>query len=385
MIQRKTDGTFLVVCPGTHGDYEKHDGRAFLKQMPSGALAMGCLHQSCSLFNGNGNHWREFRQAAEGARFASKQHRTLPTDSQGDVVVVFCRLFLGEKLPERQVLLADKETHAPVFYRSSINQIFAFRGHGKTVVVHALVAAMINGGEFLRYRSDGGMRAVIVDGELPLSQLQDRLKTFVGPTSGKLALMSPDRMPPKEGFPVLSRPADQVLFLQQIEAFHPDVVVFDTLTRCFKFDTNDPEHWIVVNDFLLEMRFKGDRVLVVHHAGKSGLQRGRTDGDDNLDISIKLSAPPGWLPGDGLKFQWDFEKVRHAGIRARLLCRSGPDRTVDRQGICLRTGNPRPALSGQKCSQRGGRTGNRTRSGAPGTARCREKGNEVPSQKRAKR
>ena len=221
--------------------------------------------------------------------------------------------FLYEPLPEREVLLEDSKTGAPVFYKASINQLFAFRGLGKTVVAHCLVGAMVNGSDWLRFHSKGGLRAIIVDGELPLVDLQSRLKKFVGVTEKRLALMSPDRMPEGEFFPVLSQIPDQVLFLKQIEDFKPDVIVFDTLTRCFKFDTNDPDDWAVVNDFLLELRFRGYCVIVVHHAGKLGTQRGRTDGDDNLDLSIKLTAPYGWAPGDGLQFQWDYEKTRHAG------------------------------------------------------------------------
>jgi putative DNA primase/helicase len=63
---RKADGVIIITCPGTHGDYDRHDGRAFVKQMRSGAIAMGCLHASCSLANTNGNRWREFRRLVEG-------------------------------------------------------------------------------------------------------------------------------------------------------------------------------------------------------------------------------------------------------------------------------------------------------------------------------
>jgi len=68
VVKRKSDGIILIACPGTHGEYNKRDGRAFVKQLPSGALAMGCLHQSCSLSNSNGNRWRQFRQLVEGVR-----------------------------------------------------------------------------------------------------------------------------------------------------------------------------------------------------------------------------------------------------------------------------------------------------------------------------
>jgi len=52
---------------------------------------------------------------------------------------------------------------------------------------------------------------------------------------------------------------------------------------------------------------------MLHHAGKLGTQRGRTDGDDHLDISVKLSPPRDWTPGDGLRFEWTYEKVRVGG------------------------------------------------------------------------
>jgi putative DNA primase/helicase len=319
VLRRKPDGTLLVECPGTHGKYDKGDRHAFLRQMESGALAMGCLHQSCSLYNGNGNHWREFRQMIEGTRFTREEpnenkNQETPSTAEVPAPAYFSADdFLLEKIPDRERLMWDRETNAPLLYRSSINEIFAYRGQGKTIVTLAMVGAMIHGTDFLRYHATGGLRALLVDGELPLIQLQERVRDFIGESGGRLALMSPERMPKGQRFPVLSVLMDQQLFLAQLEVLKPDVIVFDSLTRVFKFDTNDPGSWLVVNDFLLELRFRGYCVLIVHHAGKGGLQRGRSDGDDHLDISIKLSAPERWQPGDGLQFQWDFEKVRHAG------------------------------------------------------------------------
>jgi hypothetical protein len=81
VIHSKPDGTLLVACPGTHGEYDKRDGRAFLKQMPSGALTMGCLHSTCSMFNGTGNHWQEFRQTVEGSR-RTREINSLPPEQR---------------------------------------------------------------------------------------------------------------------------------------------------------------------------------------------------------------------------------------------------------------------------------------------------------------
>jgi putative DNA primase/helicase len=73
VLKRKSDGIVVVACPGSHGEYDKRDGRAFVKQLPNGALAMGCLHGSCSLCNANGNRWREFRHLLEGDNPRTKE------------------------------------------------------------------------------------------------------------------------------------------------------------------------------------------------------------------------------------------------------------------------------------------------------------------------
>lgn len=151
ILKRKPDGTLLIACPGTHGEYDKRDGHAFLKQLPSGALAMACLHASCSLSNANGNHWREYRQLVEKTKFANsntvgKQDERQPNDTDKHASWLFAAdPFLSEPLPLRETLLEDSVTKAPVFYRASINELFAFRGLGKTVVAHSLVGTMVNG------------------------------------------------------------------------------------------------------------------------------------------------------------------------------------------------------------------------------------------------
>src|SRR5215472_12784177 len=50
--------------------------------------------------------------------------------------------FLSADLPERKPCLVDKETGGAVFYEASINQIFAYRGLGKSVVANALTGIL---------------------------------------------------------------------------------------------------------------------------------------------------------------------------------------------------------------------------------------------------
>jgi putative DNA primase/helicase len=232
-------------------------------------------------------------------------------EDQGSEWFVSGEDFLAQNLGTRAVYLSDKETGATVFYEASLNQIFATRGLGKSIVTNALLKCLIGGKEFLRLKSDGGLNVLLVDAELPPIQLQERLKQFG--EAGQLTLLSPYTMTDSKDFPNLSQEKDQQTFLGRIDGIRPQVIIFDTLTRCFRFNTNDSDAWLRVNDFLTDLRSEGYCVLLVHHEGKNGTQRGRTDGDDNLDVSIQLEKPYGWQPGDGLGFKWKYSKVRHGG------------------------------------------------------------------------
>jgi hypothetical protein len=219
--------------------------------------------------------------------------------------------FIAQKLEPRVPLMTDTETGGAFLFASSLNQIYAFRGQGKSVIANAIAKCLITGETWLRFQSPGNLKVLLMDGELPGIQLQERVQEFIGPSSGRLKILSPEQMPRPEDFPALSDKADQDRFIKEIAAFHPDVIIFDTLTRCFRFDTNDPDGWLVVNDFLIRLRTMGYCVILVHHQGKNGTSRGRTDGDDNMDTIVRLGAPIGWSHGDGLAVTWTWEKVRH--------------------------------------------------------------------------
>jgi len=219
-----------------------------------------------------------------------------------------CDEFLKAPIPPKKIFLTDQAGN-PVLTSSSINQIFSFRGIGKSLLGLGLIDLMVHGGSMLGYKAEGGLKVLLCDGELPPADLQPRLHQLVGESHGHLKLMSPYNLP-RNIFPPLADPENQREFLRRIDELKPDVIFFDTLTACFKFDTNDPDVWLTVNQFLIELRLRGICVILTHHAGKNGTQRGRSDGDDNLDLVMKLEPPSGHEPGQGLSFILSYEKVR---------------------------------------------------------------------------
>jgi len=219
---------------------------------------------------------------------------------------------LNRDIPAREVLLKQGDT--PVLYEASLNQIFATRGLGKTNLALGLAGSLATGKDCLRYTPAKASNVLYVDGEMPLVQLQERIRLFVGDVPSFRYVNAEDL--PGCRIPSLSVKdgKGQQAIIAAVETHEIQVLVLDSLATLFRFETNDERSWIELEDFFKLLRQKYRLcVVTLHHAGKAGLQRGHSRGDDLLDVSIKLEKFPEWEPGDGLQFQLKYEKVRHGG------------------------------------------------------------------------
>ncbi len=57
-------------------------------------------------------------------------------------------------------------------------------------------------------------------------------------------------------------------------------------------------------------------MIVVHHAGKNGEQRGISNREDLLDTSISLRRPADYSPAEGARFEVHVAKGRAPARRA---------------------------------------------------------------------
>ena len=73
---------------------------------------------------------------------------------------------------------------------------------------------------------------------------------------------------------------------------------------------NETEGWLPVQGWALRQRAAGRSVLFVHHAGKSGNQRGASSREDVLDTVVSLKRPGDYDPAQGARFVVTFEKSR---------------------------------------------------------------------------
>jgi len=194
-----------------------------------------------------------------------------------------------------------------IFYAQSINQIFAWRGTGKTYIALGIVKALVSGGKLLPWSALRRTRVLYVEGEIPASQLQDRLKQVIGKSGENLRIITLDEQPDNE-IPSLLGEYGRKLVEEAIG--DAEVLVLDSISTLFNFSTNDEENWLAVNAWLKKLRSKGLCIIFLHHAGKTGMQRGSSKAEDLLDTSIKLAQPKDYRIEEGLRANLTFDKTR---------------------------------------------------------------------------
>jgi putative DNA primase/helicase len=88
-------------------------------------------------------------------------------------------------------------------------------------------------------------------------------------------------------------------------------LVLDNLsTLAWTARDNDAESWGPMQAWLLKLRRRGMSVLLIHHAGKGGQQRGTSRREDVLDTVIALRRPADYSPVEGARFEVHLEKAR---------------------------------------------------------------------------
>ena len=90
-----------------------------------------------------------------------------------------------------------------------------------------------------------------------------------------------------------------------------DLIILDNLSTLLRSGIeNEGESWLPIQEWALRHRSKGKSMVFIHHAGKSGQQRGTSRREDVLDTVIALKRPSDFKVGQDLRFEVHFEKAR---------------------------------------------------------------------------
>lgn len=210
----------------------------------------------------------------------------------------------------------------PWLHSQDLCMIFAARGIGKTHFALSIAFAVATGGTFAKWKAPKPRKVLYLDGELPGGVMQKRLLMHcpdVEPQPGYLRIFTPDLLPDGRTLPDLSLHDGQHAIDDMIE--DAELVVVDNLSAWARSGReNEGESWQPVADWILRLRRRGIAVILIHHAGKGGQQRGTSKREDLLDAVIGLSRPSDYDPSQGAVFVSEFTKARNlAGADAESL------------------------------------------------------------------
>ena len=202
---------------------------------------------------------------------------------------------------------------------SSLMMIFAERGIGKTWVAMDLAISIAMQKNFLAYKVMRQGNVLYVDGEMVTSDMQARFNSMSGGISENISIMPSELLYQNNLRLNLHSSDDRNCFMDCLRALELkgrkfDVIIFDNLSSLASGrDENDNTEIEGLLTFLIELRHMGYAVVVIHHAGKSGDQRGASRREDLLDTVIRLRKPDlkdGQPRHDGAHFILDFTKTR---------------------------------------------------------------------------
>ena len=215
--------------------------------------------------------------------------------------------FLLSTLPERDYLLH------PVIPEQGIVMLVAKRGIGKTFTALHMSLSVAGGLSLFNWHAPKARRVLYVDGEMPAISMQERLAALATGMAApphamqNFSIITPDMQ---------SRPMPDLATTYGQQALEPflagvDLLVLDNLaTLCRTGKENESQSWTPMQNWLLDLRRRGMAVLLVHHAGKSGDQRGTSAREDIMDTVISLRRPTTYSVAEGARFEVHLTKAR---------------------------------------------------------------------------
>lgn len=193
--------------------------------------------------------------------------------------------------------LSVRKKILPFLPEGGLIMIYGPRGVGKTYFVLTLVISLICGTPFLRWAVSTPSGVLLIDGEMCLHDLRERIVSLLPdkPAAPFYILSHEYFYTATEKDLNLGSPDVQAAIQAYIETHHDiKVIVFDNLSCLLPGVREDKrDEWTsLVLPFLLWLRRRGISVVLIHHSGKGGDQRGTSSREDALDTIIRLDRVP---------------------------------------------------------------------------------------------
>ncbi len=216
------------------------------------------------------------------------------------------KALLSADIPERKKIL-------PWLPEGGLAMVCAPRGLGKTFFALSLAHSITSGKQFMRWPISHSTGVLYIDGEMALTDTRKRLTGFIDtPPDHPLITLSHEYFYQKFERDLSITDDDvQQLLLKLLDINKKlGVIIIDNLSSLTRIREDKSDDWRErVLPFLIACRRRAVAVVLIHHAGKNGDQRGTGAREDHLDTSIMLSKPDDH-DNEGCYFRLDFTKSR---------------------------------------------------------------------------
>ena len=175
----------------------------------------------------------------------------------------------------------------PLFEKGALILVYSEAGVGKSRFAIHITHALATGGKLLdRFQATNRYRCLYLAGET-VSRICQRIEDIPAAMPGCDATNIVVYPHTDQKFEKLNLECDEGW--KKIEALtdKADVIIIDHLTA-FTSGRNSPESWYQFYSHLRRLTQRGKTILLLHHAGKNGQQRGTSILDDDIDMKIRL-------------------------------------------------------------------------------------------------
>ncbi|MHC2415864.1 RecA-family ATPase [Bradyrhizobium diazoefficiens] len=230
----------------------------------------------------------------------ARQHEMVGAVSAAD--------FLRMEFPPRPSMLH------PWLPTAGLAMVHAPRGGAKTWFCLSAAHSVVTGKALLDWNVNARGNVLYVDGELPASVLQTRLRYFEWDgCEDNMLLLTPDlfhqksRVMPDLGDREGRDQLDAIIWQNSI-----DLIILDSLSTLQRSggEENTAESWIDIQNWALRHRGQGRTIIFVHHEGRNNKPRGTSKREDTLDTMIGLSPLPTAEGEDWTTIRLEFTKHR---------------------------------------------------------------------------
>lgn len=247
-------------------------------------------------------------------------------------MVVELDIFREMEMPEIKMIMS------PWLSFGSTHMIYAKRGVGKTFFSMSLSLAAVCGSDFGEWELCEPVNTLYVDGEMLPQKMKERVLSLQSNYSGKQKnwyILSSGINLQNNGLAInIAKPYWQDFIYNEVTSKDIKLIFLDNISALTPgIEENESTSWDVIAAWINKLKQTGCAVVLVHHAGKGGQQRGTSAREDALDtvIFLKKTTDDATV---GVDVDIIFEKSRHiagaavTSVNAKLITEPGTSNLI---------------------------------------------------------